>query len=108
MWRSLAGGAGRLVEFLGFGNGKFQISFNKMVTFTALWLFGFAVITRREPSWPLLSFGVVIVGAGFGLKGFLGAVKQNTMTAQTTTTVDVAKLAEIALKRDTAHGIDPA
>ena len=99
---------GQLVEFLGFGNGKRQVSFNKMVTFTALWLFGFAVITRREPSWPLLSFGVVIVGAGFGLKGFLGAVKQNTMTAQTTVTADLTKIAELALKRDTATGIDPA
>ena len=99
---------GRLVEFLGFGNGKSQLSFNKMVTLTALWLFGFAVITRREPSWPLLSFGVVVVGAGFGLKGFLGAVKQNTMTAQTTVTADLTKIAEIALKRDTAKGIDPA
>ena len=99
---------GQLVEFLGFGNGKRQVSFNKMVTFTALWLFGFAVITRREPSWPLLSFGVVIVGAGFGLKGFLGAVKQNTMTAQTTVTADLTKITELALKRDTATGIDPA
>lgn len=99
---------GRLVEFLGFGNGKRQVSFNKMVTFTALWLFGFAVITRREPSWPLLSFGVVIVGAGFGLKGFLGAVKQNTMAAQTTVTADLTKITELALKRDTATGIDPA
>lgn len=99
---------GQLVEFLGFGNGKRQVSFNKMVTFTALWLFGFAVITRREPSWPLLSFGVVIVGAGFGLKGFLGAVKQNTMAAQTTVTADLTKITELALKRDTATGIDPA
>ena len=99
---------GRLIEGAGFGNGRGNLSFNKMCTFTALWLFGFAVITRREPSWPLLSFGVIVVGAGFGLKGFLGAVKQNTMTAQTTVTADLTKIAEIALKRDTAHGIDPA
>ena len=99
---------GRLIEGAGFGNGKRQLSFNKMVTFTALWLFGVAVVTRREPSWPLLSFGVVVIGAGFGLKGFLGAVKQNTMAAHTTVTADLTKIAEIALKRDTAKGIDPA
>ena len=69
---------GRLVEFMGFGNGRGNLSFNKMVTFTALWLFGFAVITKREPSWALLSFGVVVVGAGFGLKGFLGAAARNS------------------------------
>jgi hypothetical protein len=99
---------GRVVEALGFGNGKGHLSFNKMVTFTALQCFVFAVVTRREPTWALLSFGVVVVGAGFGLKGFLGAVKQNSMTAQTTVTADLTKITEIVAKRDQARGIDPA
>lgn len=100
---------GRLVEAVGFGNGKGHLSFNKMVTFTALQCFVFAVVTRREPTWALLSFGIVIVGAGFGLKGFLGAVKQNTMAAQTTVTADLTKITETIVKqRDAARGIDPA
>lgn len=100
---------GALVEATGFGNGKGQLSFNKMVTFTALWVFAYAVVTRREPTWALLSFGVVIVGAGFGLKGYLGAIKQNTMTAQTTVTADLTKMTEAVMqRRDEAKGIDPA
>jgi hypothetical protein len=99
---------GRLIEATGFGNGRGHLSYNKMVTFTALWLFGYAVITRREPTWALLSFGVVVIGAGFGLKGFLGAVKQNTMTAQTTVTADLTKMTEIITNRDEKRGIDPA
>jgi hypothetical protein len=99
---------GRLIEATGFGNGRGHLSYNKMVTFTALWLFGYAVITRREPTGALLSFGVVVIGAGFGLKGFLGAVKQNTMTAQTTVTADLTKMTEIITNRDEKRGIDPA
>lgn len=100
---------GRLIEGVGFGNGKGHLSFNKMVTFTALWVFAYAVVTRREPTWALLSFGVVIVGAGFGLKGYLGAIKQNSMTAQTTVTADLTKITETVLKnRDPKQGIDPA
>lgn len=100
---------GRFVEAIGFGNGKGELSYNKMVTFTALWCFVFAVVTRREPTWALLSFGVVVIGAGFGLKGFLGAVKQNSMTAQTTVTADLTKITETVMKgRDHEKGIDPA
>lgn len=100
---------GAFIEFIGLGNGKGAISYNKTVTAVSLATFVYAVVTERNPSWPLLSFGVVIVGAGFGLKGYLGAIKQNSMTAQTQTTMDVAKVVEaIKANRDEGKGIDPA
>lgn len=96
-----------LCRALGLDDGKDGLSFNKSVTAVALVLFAYCIVTRREPSWPLLSFGVVVIGAGFGLKGFLGAVKQNTMVA--TTHTDTAKVVEaVRAKRDQAKGIDPA
>lgn len=102
-----------LIEISGFGNGKGHLSFNKMVTFTALWAFVYCLVTKRDPSWALLSFGVVIVGAGFGIKGYLAAVKQNTLaathSATTTTTADLTKITELVLaNRDHDRGIDPA
>ena len=107
----------RLVEFSGFGNGRGHISFNKLCTFTALQCFVYAVVTDRNPSWALLSFGIVVIGAGFGLKGYLAAVKQNTLaathTASTSVSVDTkltGDLAEIAkvvtTRRDTLHEIE--
>lgn len=83
---------GRLVEATGFGNGKGQLSFNKSVTFTALWawvafLGGVGVLAwygKPFPPAPLVAVvaGVcgVIIGAGFGLKGFLGAMKKGAPT----------------------------
>ena len=100
---------GDFIEFIGLGNSKGSISYNKTVTAVALGTFVYAVVTEKQPSWPLLSFGIVVIGAGFGLKGFLGAIKQNTMTAQTTTHTDTAKVVEaIRARRDDAKGIDPA
>jgi hypothetical protein len=108
---------GRLVEAVGWGNGKGELSFNKQVTFTALFLFGYCIVTRREPSWALLSFGVVVIGAGFGLKGYLGAIKQNTTAAQlqARSNVDVAlkgDMAELVAavrgRRDAGTGTEPA
>lgn len=100
-----------LVERLGFGDGKGNLSFNKCCTFTALAVFAFAVVTRREPTWALLSFGIVVIGAGFGLKGYLAAVKQNTHTAATnanvTLTGDLAAIAKVAARRDPERGVDP-
>lgn len=94
---------GRLVEFTGFGNGKGHASFNKLCTFTALWAFIYCLVTRREPSWALLSFGVVVLGAGFGLKGYLGAIKQNTTAAKVDTSVtltgDLAEITKTVLAR---------
>lgn len=71
-----------LVEFIGLDDHEGNVSFNKSVTAVAMATFVYAVATNRDPSWPLLSFGVVVVGAGFGIKGFLAAVKQNTTAAQ--------------------------
>ncbi len=104
---------GVLVEALGFGNGKGHLSFNKMVTFTALWAFVYCLVTKRDPSWALLSFGVIVIGAGFGIKGYLAAVKQNTLaathTATTTTTADLTEITKAVLaNRDHAKGVDPA
>lgn len=106
---------GAFVEFTGFGNGKGEISFNKLCTWTALQAFVFCIVTKRDPSWSLLSFGVVVIGAGFGLKGYLGAIKQNTLNAshasQTSVTLtgDLAAIAkEVRARRDTDSGIEPA
>jgi hypothetical protein len=106
---------GNFVEFTGFGNGKGHVSFNKLCTWTALQAFVFCLVTKRDPSWALLSFGVVVIGAGFGLKGYLGAIKQNTLnashTAQTSVSLtgDLAAIArEVQARRDPKAGIDPA
>ncbi len=106
------------VEWTGFGNGKGQVSFNKMVTFTSLWFFGlslYAIIykLRVVPPWYVWSFGFVIVGAGFGLKGFLGAAARRAenfaVNDATTTTIDAAALAKAVLdRRDPENGVDPA
>lgn len=108
---------GGVVEFVGFGNGEGHVSFNKLVTFTALQAFVFAVVTRREPTWALLSFGVIVLGAGFGLKGYLAAVKQNTTAAQlnattsfnvqTTLSGDLVELAKVVKgRRDAPEGLE--
>ena len=110
---------GAIVEFSGFGNGRGHLSFNKMCTFTALQMFVFAVVTKRDPSWALLSFGIVVIGAGFGIKGYLAAVKQNTLVATHTAstalstdlklTGDLADLAKVVTaRRNTATGTEPA
>lgn len=124
-------GLGRLVEWVGFGNGKGEISFNKLVTFTALWVWatflgsiGWLMLEAREfPPAGLVAvvagLGATIIGAGFGLKGFLGAVKQNRVDAsvqashQNSTNVNLSgDLAELVRavkeRRDVSDGVDPA
>lgn len=112
---------GRAIEITGFGNGRGQISFNKFVTFTALQFFGvalFAIIVelRQIPPWYVWSFGFGVVGAGFGLKGYLGAAARrtesataNNITSTTVNAADVIRAASdaIAKRRDAAAGIDP-
>jgi len=108
---------GRLVEWSGFGNGRGHFSFNKLVTFTALWVFAFATyltITqlRQIPPWYMWSFGVAIIGAGFGLKGYLGYIKQRTesLSAATNTNLsgDLAQIAKVVIeRRDAETGVDP-
>ena len=105
------------IEWTGFGNGKGQLSFNKMVTFTSLWFFGlslYAIIhnLRLVPPWYVWSFGFVVVGAGFGLKGYLGAAaRRNEMmnvSDATNTNIDVAAITKAVLqRRDPEAGVDP-
>jgi hypothetical protein len=113
---------GSVIEVTGFGNGKGELAFNKLVTFTALWFFGvtlYAIVVelRQVPPWYVWSFGFGVVGAGFGLKGYLGAAARRTEAMQQTDTTnvtvnaaDVIRAASdaIAKRRDTAKGIDPA
>lgn len=113
---------GNAIEISGFGNGRGHVSFNKLVTFTALWFFGvalYAIIVelRQIPPWYVWSFGFGVVGAGFGLKGYLGAAARRTESASayntTTTTVNAADVIRagseaIIARRDADRGIDPA
>lgn len=70
------------IERSGFGDGKGNLSFNKMVTFTALWIFGISVLRiigiKQMPPWYVWSFGFGVVGAGFGLKGYALAAARRT------------------------------
>lgn len=102
------------VEFTGAGDGCGNIEFNKGVTFTALWSFIFCIVTDRNPAWSLLSFGIIVIGAGFGLKGYLGGVRQNSMDGLATShvetnTADVIQSSRaIYAARDEPLGVDPA
>jgi hypothetical protein len=86
------------IERIGMGNGSGDLSFNKTVTATTLALFWYMVVKRYDPAWSTLSFGIVVIGAGFGLKGYLGAVKQNRMdgTSQVTTSTDIKLTGDMA------------
>lgn len=123
----------RVVEGTGFGNGKGEVSFNKLVTFTALWAWalflgaiGWLMLSSRQFAPAALvavvaGLGATVIGAGFGLKGFLGAVKQNRTEAllqhstnlsanvQTNITADLVELAKVVKgRREVLDGIDPA
>lgn len=108
----------RCVEFTGFGNGKGELSFNKLVTFTLLWAFVVSVLYAQIqlhliPPWFVWSFGVVVMGAGFGLKGYLGGVNRRTETfaqtdtVTTTLTGDLNKLVDtVRTRRDAGTGVE--
>ena len=115
------------IERSGFGNGKGHLSFNKCVTFTALWVWA---LFMGAIAWLMLDskqfapaalvaviagLGATIIGAGFGLKGYLGGVKQNSphATASASNAValtgDLATLTKAVLaRRDAENGVDPA
>lgn len=106
----------RMMEFTSFGNGKGQLSFNKMVTFTALWCFVAAVFgslfyLRQQPHVAVWSFGFGVVGAGFGLKGYLGAAKTRRdishSTTHTETRIDAAEVIRALKDRDPENGYQP-
>ncbi len=110
----------RLVQAIGFDDGRGNgVSFNKSVTFTALWFFGATIYwsvheLRTMPPWYVWTFGTLCVYAGFGFKG-LALFRQTESTASqtdsTTTQIsaDLTAIAkEVLARRDAAKGVDPA
>ena len=96
-----------VVRGIGFDDGKGNMSFNKMVTFTALWFFGATVyLTLRYmqmmPPWYVWTFGTLCVYAGFGFKGlalFRPPTTNINQNDNTNTTIDAAALAKAVLAR---------
>ncbi len=106
MWR-------QFVHAIGMDDGKGHLSFNKSITVVLCTVFAVCALRRIEVGWPLLVFGTVIQGAGFGLKGYLAALeKQNTtatVNATTTLSGDLAAITKTVLaNRDHERGVDPA
>lgn len=111
---------GRFVEAFGIDDGKGhgRISFNKTVTMVTLgvwgWSIGYIIVALTQiPPWYIWSFGIVVIGAGFGLKGYSVAMASRkesyTATAQTTMQGDIAEVINaVKARRDTAQGVDPA
>jgi hypothetical protein len=111
---------GRCVEAFGIDDGKNQgrISFNKTVTMVALgvwgWAIGYIIVALLQiPPWYIWSFGIVVIGAGFGLKGYSVAManrkEEFSAASQHTVQSDVAAvIAAVKDRRDTPHGVDPA
>lgn len=108
---------GRFIEFIGFGNGKQELSFNKMVTFTALWVFAVAALgtvfhLKQQPNVATWSFGLACVCAGFGLKGLMAYLSRRTENVsqadKTEIKVDVAETVRALKERDATHGIQPS
>lgn len=97
----------RLVTALGMDDGKGSLSFNKTVTLVALVTFVYAVVRSLSPTWEVLTFGTVVIGAGFGLKGYLGAIKRQTTTARVTATshIDAAAVVK-AIKTEPDYRTD--
>jgi len=107
----------RFIELTGLGNGKGEISFNKCVTVAAMAVFGYAVhqiivLLRIVPPWYVWSFGFGALGAGFGLKGYLGAAaRRHESVAQNDSTALTGNLAEMikAVKaRNADEGFQPS
>lgn len=101
----------RVVKFLGLADRNGDVSFNKLVTGVALILFALMVLRELDPSPWVLTFGIVVIGAGFGLKGYMaGAARVNLSgTSSTSITGDAAELAKVILdRRDPASGVDPS
>lgn len=110
---------GRFVEAFGIDDGKGagKVSFNKTVTMVVLgvwaWSIGYIVVKLMQiPPWFVWSFGVVVVGAGFGLKGYALATanrkEEYTATAQYNVQGDIAAIVNaVKDRRDTEQGVDP-
>jgi hypothetical protein len=81
-------------------DGKGSLSFNKTVTLVALVTFVIAVLRQLHPTWEVLTFGTVVIGAGFGLKGYLGALKRQTTNATVSATSHIDAAAVIKALRE--------
>ena len=89
-----------LVETLGFGDGNGKVSFNKLVTFTSLYIFAgtvylSAVHLRQLPPWYVWTFGTLIVYAGFGFKGLALFKQREERIAQTETVTVATNVADV-------------
>jgi len=89
------------VERIGLGDGKGSVSFNKSVTFVMLHTFVFCAVysmvsLRQSPPWPVWSFGVIVIGSGFGLKGYLAGVARRSESFTHSDTTNVALTGNVA------------
>jgi hypothetical protein len=99
-----------IIERIGLGDGKDEgrLSFNKSITTGCFLLGSFTVVyylTRLHliAPWYVWTFLTVVIGAGFGLKGYIAGVNRTTATLTQTdssatktelqATVDLNKLA---------------
>lgn len=104
------------LERIGLGDGDGNLSFNKMVTLVLINVFAICALRQIPVAWELLSFGVMLQAAGFGIKGFMAflATRKEMYTATTDTKItgDLAKVIAAmkapAGERDTVLGIQPS
>lgn len=104
----------RVAAFLGLTGPDGHLSFNKSVTAVMCATFVFAVVymlvvLHIPPTWELLTFGTVVIGAGFGLKGYLGGMSRQTTIASVSATshTDTAAVVKaIRERRDEESGTE--
>ncbi|MGV3707612.1 MAG: hypothetical protein ACO1Q7_02145 [Gemmatimonas sp.] len=99
-----------IIKFFGLADKDGDVSFNKSVTAFGMAIFAIMVVKELNPSPWVLGFGIVLVGAGFGLKGYLGGVNRLSLTGNSSVAItgDAAQMIEAAKRRDVEAGIDPA
>jgi hypothetical protein len=106
-----------LIEGIGLGDGSGHISFNKIVTLALLVVFILTCIwsiTRLQqvPPWHVWSFGVVVQGAGFGIKGYMAALEKRSeqynaaLNTNVNLTGDLAEIAKAVTARRTGDTED--
>lgn len=79
----------RLFKTFGVADTDGDLSFNKSMTLAAMGSFVYMVIRAKNPPTDVLFFGMVALGAGFGLKGYLGGMARGTYGGQTNTSIDI-------------------
>lgn len=106
----------RVTEFSGFGNGKGGVSFNKMVTFTMLWICAILAILsivylKQQPGVALIGLMAGVLCAGFGFKGISAWLQTRRENYQGTenVTVNAADVAKaLTAARNTTEGYQPS